>query len=324
MKAAISRTRMAAMIILVLVYPAVRAAEAPVAIDETRSVSSNEKITLEVMRGEVVIRVGNDNTFRVSGTLDELAEGYELRSENGFTRFEVQMPRNVRGSVLSRAQESDLQITVPVNSSVEYSGVNAAVDIEGVAGGSRITTVNGDITASMLSGYIELRTVNGGIDSRANTGRMEINTVNGRIQDEGSEGRVSYGAVNGQIEIDSAAEEITASVVNGSIRAQLNGTRDLDIQSVNGEIDIALSNSRSPRISGSTVIGEIRLHLPGDVDARFSLRSNVGGRIINNITDDEVLRARFGPARSLNFSTGQGVGVVEMDSVSGRLELNIN
>ena len=38
----------------------------------------------------------------------------------------------------------------------------------------------------------------------------------------------------------------------------------------------------------------------------------------------EPVRARYGPGRSLEFSTGDGRGVVELNSVSGRLEVRSN
>lgn len=315
---------MATLGLLLAVSQFSRAAENPVAIDETRQVQVNERIEIEVMRGEVVIRTGSDNTFRVSGTLDELAEGFELRSSNGFTFFEVLMPRNIGRGGFRSAQESELEIVVPVNSNVSYTGVNANVDIDGVTGGTQVTTVNGTISASNLADRIQLRTVNGDISSRNNNGRLDLQTVNGEIRDSGSEGRAYYEAVNGEIDINSAAVEIEVTVVNGSVQAQLSGTRDLSMKSVNGDIDVELSDVTSPRIEGSTVSGEVTLTLPADIDARFSLQSHAGGNIVNNITDDEVVRARFGPARDLDFSTGRGVGMIEMSSVTGRLELRAN
>lgn len=315
---------MATLTLLIAVSQVARAADAPVSIDETRQVQTNERIEIEVMRGEVVIRTGSDSTFRVSGTLDELAEGFELRSENGFTYFEVLMPRNIGRGGFGSAQESDLEIVVPVNSNVSYSGVNADVDIDGVTGGSQVTTVNGAINASNLGDRVQLRTVNGDINSRNNSGRLDLQTVNGEIRDTGSHGRAYYEAVNGEIDIDTNADEMEVTVVNGSVQATLNGTRDLDMKSVNGDIDVTLAGMASPRINGSTVSGEITLTLPADVDARFSLQSHAGGNIINGISNDEVVRARFGPARDLNFSSGRGVGMVEMSSVTGRLELRSN
>jgi hypothetical protein len=288
-------------------------------IDETRQVSANEKITLEVMRGDVRIRTGADNTFSVRGQLDELAEGFELESDNGFTRFEVVMPRSIRGS--RNEQGSDLEIVLPANSDVEFSGVNVAVDAAGILGGASINTVNGDIVASDLGGVVALKTVNGPINSSNNRGRVSLQTVNGEITDNGSSGRLEVSTVNGAMDINSAAEEVTLNMVNGEVQARFDSTRTLEFDAINAEIHMTISNSKSPRINGSSVSGDIILELDSDVGARFDLHTNVGSRINNGITDDEASRPPFGPGRSLQFTTGEGTGSVELTTVSGSIEV---
>lgn len=194
--------------LLIMVSQVACSADDLVSINETRQVQANERIEIEVMRGEISIRAGTDNIFSATGILDELADGYELRS------------------------------------------------------------------------------------------------------------------VNGDLNIESAADEMAITVINGSLQAQLRGTHELRLQSVNGGMDVTMTDSVSPNVNASTVSGGISLRLTPDVDARFSLQSHAGGRLVNNITDDDVVRARLGPARNLEFSTGQGTGTIEMTSVSGRLELH--
>lgn len=293
-------------------------------IDEARLVSANERITLDVMRGEVIIRAGDDNTFRVVGELDEDAEGFELESDNGFTRFIVRMPRNMRGWNNNRNEGSDLEITVPANSEIEFSGVNVSVDIADVSGGARVTTVNGEISASGLSEFVFLKTVNGGIRSENNRGVVTIETVNGEVRDEGSQGRLSVEAVNGELDIVSLAQEVTLGVVNGRIDAELSGTQSLDFNGVNGEISIRLSDSVSPRVRGSSVSGEIELAVDNNIEARFDLQTNVGSRLENELTSDEARRPQFGPGRNLQFSTGEGSGSVDISTVSGAINLLVN
>ncbi len=291
-------------------------------IDETRQVSSNEKITIEVMRGQVRVRANDANVFSVSGVLDELAEGFELESDNGFTSFIVNMPRRTRFSGNNDSEGSDLEIAVPTGSTIEVKTVNGSLDVSGVRGGSVLSSVNGEIAARMLGDFAEISTVNGAIDSSDNSGRVELSTINGTIDDQGSSGRVSYSAINGRINADSSADEVELSIVNGRVNANLQGSRVVKLSGVNGPIEIDLEDSISPRISGSTVSGSITVHLDEDINAKFSLRSNVGGAIRNGITDDEATRASYGPARSLEFTTGSGVGSVELTSVSGRLEVD--
>jgi len=309
----------AALIILITALSMVEAVAQQTPIDETRDVAANEKIRIEVMRGDVTITTNTDNRFTVRGLLDEDAEGFELESSRGFTDFRVQMPRRINGSWNSDG--SELAISVPVNSDIEFTGVNVEVNIDGVQGGSRIRTVNGPIDARNLANFVELDTVNGEIISIDNQGRVSITTVNGEIEERNTVGRLAAQAVNGQIDTDSQAEIVALNVVNGEIRGRLQGVLELEIETVNGSIELQLPDTRTPRVSGSSVSGAMVLGFDADVDARFTLRNSVGGSIRNGLTDDEPERGGFGPSRRLEFTTGAGEGDVTLTSLSGRLEV---
>ena len=307
-------------LVLILILLGVSEASAQrQAIDETRQVTPNEKVRLQVMRGEVRIRTNTQNIFSVSGMLDEDATGFELDSSNGFSEFIVRMPRRVSGGMFNDG--SELEISVPVNSDIEFSGVNVNVDVQGVQGGARIRTVNGAVNATNLGTFVDLNTVNGAIRSFGNSGRVEITTVNGAVEEQGSVGRVSIEAVNGRIDVDSAADIVSLQVVNGQVRGRVRSVQELDLETVNGGIELELIGSPAPRIRRSTASGHIDLDFDTNVNARFSLRSNAGARLVNRLTDDEPTRDRFGPSRRLDFTMGDGSGDVRLTSVSGRLEL---
>lgn len=299
------------------------AAAAQEAIDESRSVSANERVSIEVMRGNVRIRVSDDNVFRVRGTLDEDAEGYTLESSNGFTSFEIDYPRSSRGWNWRGDDDegSKLEIEVPVGSELEFEGVSVDVDVMGISGSSSIQTVNGDLTASSLSGFVQLGTVNGSIDSTNNSGRISISTVNGEVTDRNSTGRIEYDAVNGEIRASSSASEVTVSTVNGEAELSLTGTEVLAMGTVNGDIDVRLASSLSPRIEGSTVSGDLRLELEPTINASFDVSANAGGDIENRLTDARATRDQYGPRKQLNFATGSGAGTVNITTVSGDIHI---
>lgn len=290
-------------------------------INEERQVSSNERITLDVQRGDVQIRPASGNQFKVSGKLDEKAEGFELESAGGFTRFIVKMPRQLNERNGGKTVGSELVIEVPAGSDIEFKGVNVDVTATGINGGSQITTVNGDIKARQLTNTVELATVNGEIKSEALQGQLRLKTVNGKIDDKASSGRMSVESVNGKIELDGAPEELMVTVVNGEVDLELDGTRQLEVSSVNGSIEIELKNQTAPRIKGSSVSGKFELKLPANLDARVSMKTSAGGSIKNELTTDKASRDKYGPASNLQFSAGNGTGNIEITTVSGRLEL---
>lgn len=299
------------------------AAGAPV--NEAKNVSANEKIYIENMRGHVEIKAVKSPVFSVKGTLDEKAEGFDLVSKDGITRFVVKMPRtNYSWGDNGNKEGSQLVIEVPQGSALEFSGVNSSVSVTGVSGSSKIRTVNGAINAQQLSNEVELETVNGEIDSISNSGRISLTTVNGEIDDEGSSGRLIAESVNGELNLKSSAKEIEVSVVNGEAELTLNGTERLDFSSVNGEISASIKNSKAPRINASSVSGASVLKLDADVSARFKLVASAGGDIENKITGQKADKAKYGPRRSLEFSTGSGDGSIDMSTVSGELRVEKN
>ena len=291
-------------------------------VNENTAVSSNEKIYIEVMSGEITIKAVSANQFSVSGKLDEKATGYEFDSKDGFTRFEMTMPRQVNYNWKDKANTAQLSFEVPEGSSVEFKGVNGNVTISGVYGSSQVSTVNGGIVATDLRNRIKLNTVNGEIALKKGNGKIELGSVNGKISDEGSSGRLSYEVVNGDIRATSSATEIAVSTVNGEAKLDLTGTEQLTLSTVNGEIEAKIRDSKAPRISGSSVSGDIELKLDSNISARFDLTASAGGDIDNKLTKDKASKAKYGPARSLQFSTASGDGSVELSTVSGDIELN--
>jgi DUF4097 and DUF4098 domain-containing protein YvlB len=292
-------------------------------INEQRQVQANEKIYIENLRGLVDIVATDKAQFSVKGQLDEKAEGFELTSKDGFTRFIVKMPQqhyNWRGEE-NNTHGSKLKIEVPKGSALEFSGVNTDVTVAGVQGSSKIQTVNGAITTTQLSNDIALETVNGEITSVGSNGRIRLNTVNGEIDDKGSSGRLAAEAVNGEISIQTKASEVNVSVVNGEVKMLLDSTERLEFSSVNGEISAELQNSPAPKISASSVSGDLKLVLSKSSSARFKLDANAGGDIENKLTGQKAEKSKYGPRRSLEFSLGQGEGSVEMTTVSGDLTL---
>ncbi|MBU1309116.1 MAG: DUF4097 family beta strand repeat protein [Gammaproteobacteria bacterium] len=290
-------------------------------VNESRAVAANEKIYLEVMSGEVSIKAVDGNQFKISGKLDEKATGYTLESKDGFTRFEMTMPRQVNYRGSEKSNGADLQVEVPSGSSIEFKGVNSDVSLAGVTGGSKISTVNGNISAAKLSVLVQLNTVNGEINSKDSSGDIELSSVNGKIIDVGSAGRLNYSVVNGEIKARTSAEEVNVSTVNGDAELKMTGTQHLKLSTVNGEIEAELAKSASPRISGSSVSGDIELKLDSSINARFDIQASAGGGINNKLSSDKASKAKYGPARSLQFTLGSGNGSVDLSTVSGDVTL---
>lgn len=289
-------------------------------IDEVLDVSASGQVSIENMRGKVEIVGWNKNQMSVTGELDEKAKGYTFETENGYTIFKVKVPKHMRGGWKDE-DGSQLKIFVPKGSNVEFQSVNGDVSIKAVSGGSNIHTVNGNIQAEALVKRIRLETVNGDIRAKGLDGKIKLATVNGKVIDHDSKGKVVYTTVNGSIDSKTRAPQVTVENVNGEIDLNLKTTDELEVSTVNGNVDVSVEMSNDASVNITTVSGNATLSVSGDVGGRFRLSSHAGGRIKNRLTDDEVTKQKYGPARNLKFNMGGGNAKVEMTSVSGNLTI---
>lgn len=136
------------------------------------------------------------------------------------------------------------EITVPRAARVEVDTVNAAINVNGVQGGTELETVNGSIDVTGAAGSFEASTVNGSIDAQlANVpaGKLSAETVNGRIRlalPATLRANVDISTVNGKIttDIPVTTREISKRSVRGAING--GGAVDLSISTVNGSVTI--------------------------------------------------------------------------------------
>ncbi len=127
-----------------------------------------------------------------------------------------------------------------------------------------IETVNGDVTIKAVLGRVKASTVNGGLDVDDLAGDVNLETVNGGIEARfaalSGDQRVDVEAVNGRIELylpADASARVTAETVNGSIDAD-----DFGLEPDKGFVGRELSGDLGggdARVSLETVNGSIKL-----------------------------------------------------------------
>ncbi len=88
----------------------------------------------------------------------------------------------------------------------------------------------------------------------------KIDLVNGGLDAEDLEGEVNASSVNGRIKVQGLSGGARLSVVNGHLEAtfdRLDEPRTISLESVNGNIDLALPSDASTTLEASTVSGSI-------------------------------------------------------------------
>lgn len=218
--------------------------------------SSGGRISLENINGD--IQISGDKTDEVKIRVQKKAGGQEymddlkviIDADDDYIRIETRHPEG--GSRWSfggkdRSGSVSYDLTIPESSNLDtISTVNGSVVITGVSGTVNAETVNGDLNISNLSSNADLETVNGGIEA-------EFDSVGGSQ-------RVSGEAVNGKLVFRlpaNASARINAETVNGDIDAE-----EFELEAEKGFVGKELDGqigSGEARISLETVNGSIRV-----------------------------------------------------------------
>ncbi|MBQ4832140.1 DUF4097 family beta strand repeat protein [Pseudoalteromonas sp. MMG010] len=289
-------------------------------IDKQIEVPSGGTIFIENQRGDVSITGWDKNELKVSGELDDKAEGFELNTEGNTTQFIVKMPRKLGWG--NNGDGSNLTIFMPKQSRLEFEGVNVSVTAEILENGAEVDVVNGEITAGNLIGNIKLTTVNGDVNALNLNGNIQFSTVNGEINDNESSGELRFSAVNGDIKSSSTANDVRLENVNGDIDFKLSSIKNLRINTVNGEAEIHIKELlNGSDVRYESVSGNADFYFPAEVSAKFEIEAHAGGKIVNKITSDKVNKAKYGPSSDLEFNVNGGHADIEMDTISGHISL---
>ncbi len=125
--------------------------------------------------------------------------------------------------------------------------------------------------------------------------------------------------VNGAVAIDGMADDITASTVNGSAEVK-NAAGNLKLSTVNGALTANLDKLGDGQfVALDTVNGQIKLELPDNADATFSIATFNGG--ISSDFPELTVKKQFPNSGKLSGSLKSGAASVKANTVNGAIEI---
>lgn len=273
-------------------------------IDETLSVGPGGKISIDVVRGDVQVETWDKSAVRVTGELDDATKKFIFEADENDAHIKVKIDDSFFKHNWGSGG-SDLTVYIPESSSLEASGVSTDYDIDGIQGGVTLGSVSGDIDAQNISKKIDL------------------NSVSGDIKISDSSGKMTVESVSGDVEVDGKAQHFDVHSVSGDIEADIGFTELVDLASVSGDINLLFELSDDGRVDASTVSGDIHLTFGNNkINAQFDLNTGPGGDIVNRITKDRPDTSSFIGSESIRFKSGNGSAVVEVETMSGSIEIS--
>ena len=267
-------------------------------VDIKHVAESDGSIRIINTRGEVDIHGWDENEIKIEGELDDLAEELVFEVDGPRTRIEVRLPR----SNINWGDGSDLEIYVPVNSSITFEGVSTDSTVENIRGGLRLRTVSGDVSIESVEELLMVKAVSGDVEITESSGKANISTV------------------SGEIDIEAASMDITLDTVSGEIDAELDEFSRLRANAVSGDITVAGKLVDGGNLDISSVSGDVRLSLASPVNASLTIETGPGGEIVNELSDHEPVD-KFPAHMELEALLGDGSGEIILRTVSGDVRI---
>jgi len=299
-------------------------------VDKQLPATANNNIEIENVRGVINIHGWDKAQVSVVGTLDPQTEKFIFEQQGNSIVIKIKTPSNIdRGNYFEKQlmhdePGSNLTINVPAKAKLSFNGISTNIIVNNLQQRTDINTVSGTIKATNLGNTVNLNSVSGDITSTQLTGKINLSTVSGDIEDQQSTGRLSLQSVSGSVNSNSTATEVRAHSVSGVIKLNLAKLDSLELDTVSDNASANFTLNEHGSIKASSVSGDISLNFTKDVQASFRLTSNVGGRIINQLTKDKAIEAKYGPGSKLQFDTGNANGTVNVATVSGNIEVKHN
>ena len=276
-------------------------------INQTRPLAADGSVSIENIKGRIVVRTWAQPQVRITGTLGKGAEKLEIDGDGRDLSIEVKYPdrRNGWGWNRNEMEPTILEITVPQKASRDIESVSAEVDVQQIAGRKLdVSSVSGNIVVTASSpGEASFENVSGNTTLRITTDNVSAESVSGDINMQGGlSGRVSMETVSG----------------NASLIAKT--LSKLQFSSVSGDADVQAALATNGVVTGETVSGTLRLSLPKTTSAQLSIETFSGD--INSPVG-KVDREEYGPGKSLDARLGQGQGKIRLESFSGDVDLEL-
>jgi len=261
---------------------------------QTYPLSATGRVSLENINGGVQIKVWDRPAVQVDAIKrayrrDRLAEAkIEVSTTEENIRIKTEYPdenQNFRSGEgrYNNPAIVDYTLTVPRKAALEsIELINGAIDIDGVEGNVKASSINGKVTAKGLAGEARLSTINGPLqvtftqldESKA----IELGSVNGNLTlviPSNANASVRAGTVHGGISTDFGLKIKHGEYVGHSLDGQIGtGGPRIKIGKVNGGIRISHAQDGLPLSPGTSIESDAQ-NSDGDVDVDVDVDVNV-------------------------------------------------
>jgi DUF4097 and DUF4098 domain-containing protein YvlB len=269
----------------------------PERVDTTVALDPGGTVSVSIYSGRVNVVGTSGSSVRIRGAADK--GELEIRARRG----SVSVSAEPDGSSADNGGRAELDITVPVGTSVVLESFAGPVSIRSVKGEAQVESVSGDVQVMDAVGKVMIETV---------SGQIEVANVQGDVRAESVSGRVALSGITGDIDTES---------VSG--RLSITGARSKSVRAESVSGRIAYGGTLDP--AGNYVFkshaGGVTLDVPADAGATVTLQTFSG-----NVDSDfpvtlESGKSRMGHESRFEFRIGNGRSRVILETFNGNIRI---
>jgi DUF4097 and DUF4098 domain-containing protein YvlB len=180
-----------------------------------------------------------------------------------------------------------------------------------------LEAVSGDVTTKGSQGEIEASSVSGDVNVSDGVRSVSVESVSGEASASQVNGNLRAETVSGDLRAENVSGNVEASTVSGDIRLVGIQSRDVRTETVSGSVSYAGTIEPSGRYGFESHSGSIRLSIPRNAGANFSVETFSG-----SIDTDFQVVLRPGQKRReghMDFTVGDGRARVTAQTFSGEI-----
>ena len=237
--------------------------------DDSFAVGASPRLVVRGFNGRVRVHAGPPGSIRVRAKLkNPHRTEYRAVQEGELVKVEVKAKsdRQAEGFLPGFSRQhggANIEVTVPVATSVDLATSNGPVEVQGTEGGGTVQTKNGRVRVEQFKGDLNATTKNAPIAVKTFQGSAALSNVNSRVSVEDAHGCFDVQTINGTIKFQ------------GSIEPKSHNR----LSTLNSSIKVALDADPSLKLKAATLNGRIRCEVPGFVASlhkRHKLEGIVG------------------------------------------------
>ena len=280
-------------------------------IHQARPLSAAGNVSVDNLKGRIVVRTWGRAEVGITGTLGEGVEKLVVEGTADDLRIEVRYPSGGGswfgwGGKGGQGEPSVIEVSVPAGAGVKVDSVSANVDITGVAGRTlAVDTVSGNVVVrAARPGEARIDTVSGDVELDLQTGSIAVDSVSGDVRITGKvSGTVDIGTVSGDADLSAGR------------------LQRLAVSSVSGDARVKAALAPGGRITTDSVSGGLTLSLARDTSARLRVET-FSGDISSPV--GAVKTEQYGPGKTLDTRLGTGSGEIRLESFSGDVRIDFD